>query len=295
MIDELKNLVENDIDLKDDEKFCAILGLNPSKGARSPLLWNAVFNKKSLPLKMIPLDVKQDNIHHVLTLLDNSQNFVAGALAVPYKEEAFNFFLNRLDSTVKKIGAINCLYRNNGQLTGINTDGEGAISALTSEVHRKDFEKVIVLGSGGTAKAVAAYLSPELGNVKNLVIASRNKNKGSLIADKCFGTWIDWDDIQSNINDIDLLVNCTTVGSESDIKNSPISEKQIIDVPKSAIIYDVIYQPIKTRLLEIADKNELMNLGGLKMNLEQAVIACHKGLNGSYSLEEIRNIMREVE
>ena len=228
-------------------------------------------------------------------MFDNNQDFVAGALAVPYKEVAFNFFLNRLDSTVKKIGAINCLYRNNGQLTGINTDGEGAISALTSQVHKKQFKKVIVLGSGGTAKAVAAYLSPEIGNVKNLVIASRNNNEGSLIAEKCLGTWIDWHDIQSNINDIDLLVNCTTIGSESDIKNSPISEKQITNIPKSAIIYDVIYQPIQTRLLEIADKNDFVNLGGLKMNLEQAVIACHKGLNGTYSLEEIRNIMRDVE
>lgn len=51
MIDELRNLVENDIDLKNNEKFCAILGLNPSKGARSPLLWNAVFKKKIITAK----------------------------------------------------------------------------------------------------------------------------------------------------------------------------------------------------------------------------------------------------
>lgn len=294
MIEELKKLVENEIDLRSDEKFCAILGLTPSQGARSPLLWNAVFKEKSLALRMIPLDIKVENIDKILTLLDSNENFVAGALAVPYKETAFNFFLNRLDSTVKKIGAVNCLYRKNGELTAMNTDGEGAISALVSSVSIEKFEKVMILGSGGTAKAVAAYTSPQLGNVNHLTIASRNKIEGSKIADKCSGHWLDWKDIGHKLHDIDLLINCTTIGSEANIEQSPISEEQIKLLPKSAIIYDVIYQPLETKFLKIANNAGLTSLGGLKMNLEQAVIACHKGLDGIYMLEDIREIMRKV-
>lgn len=295
MIEDLRKLIENSIDIKSDEKFCAILGLNPSQGARSPSLWNEVFKEKSLPLRMIPLDVSVENINDVFALLDKNTNFVAGALAVPYKEKAFNFFYNRLDETVKKIGAVNCLYRTNGKLTAVNTDGEGSISALISEVGNKNYEKVIILGSGGTAKAVAAFLSPDLGKVRQLIIAARNKNEGSFIANKCSGSWIDWSDISKEIQDTDLIINCTTIGSHTDINNTPISEIEMESISKSAIIYDVVYQPIETKLLKIANNHNLKCLGGLSMNLEQAVIACFKALDGQYTIESIREIMQKVD
>lgn len=292
MIEELSELIENSVDLKTDEKFCAIIGLNPSKGARSPLLWNAVFKEKSLPIRMIPLDVNSENILKILTLLDKNKNFVAGALAVPYKETAFNFFHDRLNKTVKKIGAVNCIYRSDdGLLTAVNTDGEGAISALTSEFGDNKFKKAMILGSGGTAKAVAAFLAPDLGKVDNLTIASRNKEDGSVIAEKCGATWISWQDITSELENVDLLVNCTTVGSQSDIDNSPLSGEQIKMLPNSSTVYDVVYQPQQTKFLRFAQSYGLKNLGGLQMNLEQAVIACHKALNEEYPLDIIRKIM----
>lgn len=295
MIDELSRLIENVIDIRDNEKFCAIIGLNPSKGARSPSLWNSVFENMSIPMRMIPLDVTDTNIIAVLEFLENNPNFVAGALAVPYKEIAFDHFYSRLDPTVKKIGAVNCILRKpDGRLSAVNTDGEGAVSALEAAVGIRKYKKAIVLGSGGTAKAVAAYLSPELGFVESLCIASRSKVPGLEVAESCGADWLAWSDISVELPDVDLVVNCTTVGSQSDVHSSPLTETQLGMLATSAIVYDVIYQPTNTKLLQFSEAIGLLGLGGLGMNLEQAVIACGKALGDSVPSNKIRKIMLTV-
>ena len=82
----LRNLTTNEFSLNDNEKFTAIIGLNPSTGARSPVLWNSVFKKYYNNLKMIPLDVEEKNTYELLKILEDNINFLGGAVSAPYKE-----------------------------------------------------------------------------------------------------------------------------------------------------------------------------------------------------------------
>ena len=70
-----------------NKNFYAIIGENPSKGARSPKLWNACFRKLKVKEKMIPIDIRRENFKNTFKRLMNNKNYLGGAVAVPYKEE----------------------------------------------------------------------------------------------------------------------------------------------------------------------------------------------------------------
>ena len=291
----LKRLCDNPITIEDGKPYTAILGRNPSMGARSPRLWNAVFTDLGVQSRMIPLDIEKSNIQDVLAVLDSDTSFMGGAVAVPYKEIVFKFFFDRLDDTNKKIGAINSIFRDpTGMLTGINTDGSGAISSLTAEFGYDSFGKVLILGAGGTAKAIAMYLSTEKNLTDDIVIASRSEMQGRELADACRGRWLHWDLIPDVLNSLGMVVNCTTIGSRTNILNSPLSEQELATLPPNCIVYDVNYDPNPTVLLDLAKAKGLKTLDGLSMNREQAVIACKKVLANDISIQKVRKIMSKV-
>ena len=82
----INNLIENNVDTEKIRSYAAIIGETPSKGARSPLLWNAAFKAHDLDQSMVPLDVSQKNIIRLLDELNSDKNYIGGAVAVPYKE-----------------------------------------------------------------------------------------------------------------------------------------------------------------------------------------------------------------
>jgi len=288
----LGRFCQNSITIEDNSSYAAILGLNPSQGARSPKLWNAVFKELQLPARMIPLDIEPSHIREVLAVLDKDQNFLGGAVAVPYKEDVFKYFFDRLDDTSKKIGAVNCIFRDScGALTAMNTDGFGAVSSLIAKFGSANFGRVLVLGAGGTAKAIAAFLSAQEGLTDGMVIASRDEVRGRKLAEACLAKWVHWNNISDVVRDIGLVVNCTTVGSRSNIDNSPLSEGQLAALPTNTIVYDVNYDPCPTMLLALAKSRGLKSLDGLDMNLEQAVIAFGKVSTSNLPLAKIREIM----
>ena len=75
---------------------------------------------------------------------------------------------------------------------------------------------------------------------------------------------------------------------------SPLSKEQIANLKKSTIVFDIIYQPLKTKLLEITDNSGLATLNGLEMNLEQAVLAYQYAVKSNKNLDEIRKIMSQI-
>ena len=95
------SLINNKIKIDHLEKYAGIIGENPSNGARSPKLWNAVFETANMNFKMIPLDVSKENIIDLLNNLNEDKKFIGGAVAVPYKEEIANW-LGKNISTKQK-------------------------------------------------------------------------------------------------------------------------------------------------------------------------------------------------
>jgi shikimate dehydrogenase len=257
-------------------------------------LWNAAFNEYGLNSSMVPLDVTRDNILNLLDDLNQDANFIGGAIAVPYKEVVAKWLGKNTTSEAKNIGAVNCLYRNdNGELEGTNTDGEAALRSYESKYGSVKGKTVAVLGTGGAAKAVAAYFSTGVESDGEVMIVGRSKH-GRDFADNIKINWIDWSELNDRLTTIDLIINCTTVGFEEQEKLSPLTGEQIQQLKKSAVVFDIIYQPIDTVLRKITRNSGRSEMGGLAMNLEQAVLAFNYTNSEENNEVTTRKIMQSV-
>lgn len=272
-----------------NEKYSAILGLNPSKGARSPKLWNKVYRKISLNERMIPIDILQKNFKKKFKLLKIDKNFLGGAVTTPYKETTFKALDTIKDKRIKLIGAVNCLYRNKkNKLVGTNTDGEASLEVFKNEIKNKKINKLknfAILGYGGAGKAVVAYFSSYYKNSKIIVFVRKKRNKNFKNV-----YFIKFKDFNKHVDKINAIINCTSVGFMN--KKSPLTDFQVSLLKNCSVIFDIIYQPKITKLMAIAKKYNIFTFNGLKMNLEQAVIAFKITNKLNFSSEKIRRLMK---
>ena len=274
----INNLVENEIKISTKKKYVAIIGRNPSKGARSPKLWNAAFKKHKIDMLMYPLDVKKKNLNKLIKKLDDDINFLGGSVAVPYKEDIYRILRKKIDRISNKIGSVNCLYRDKKtkKIFGFNTDGYGALECLKDNISNLQKRNIIIFGLGGAGKSVVAVLENYV--KKKIIVYVRNLNKHKNYS-RNFKFILK--KIPIEINDLescDVLINTTTVGS-LDNKKTIINEGLVKKLKKDCFVFDIIYQPLKTELINISKKSNLKTANGLFMNLEQAVIAFHKTIS----------------
>ena len=171
--------VSNDLLNIKVEKYCAILGSNPSKGARSPLLWNKCFETMNLPYYFFPFDVEKSRLGKLIDYLRSDDSFLGGAVAAIHKEIIIDF-IDEVEEEAKIIGAVNLIYRKKNKLIGANTDGLGGISSLANHMNL-DLDNfasgkiATVVGTGGAAKAIAVYLSKAIGKSGKIFIAGRSR------------------------------------------------------------------------------------------------------------------------
>jgi shikimate dehydrogenase len=270
----LNTLISNKNLIIKTKKYTSIIGLFPSKGARSPKLWNRAFKKYGIKNEMVPFDVKIKNLPRLMKYLNKDQNFIGGCVTVPYKERIFKLLKNNITKTSKKIGAVNCLFRNKrGQLFGTNTDGEAALKSFENKFGRVKYKNILLLGPGGAGKAVASYFSKALKKNKMLTIVGRSSDSKKF-AKKIGAKWQTFKNISKiKFNEIDVIINCTSIGFLTKKNNSPISKNLFKNLNKNVKIFDIIYQPKETKLIKLAKKKKLKTLNGLDMNLIQAVLA----------------------
>ncbi len=265
--------IENKISLDDiGKKFFVIIGVSPSKNARSPILWNAAFKKHKKKFKMIPLDVKKKNIGKVINLLKKNPNFYGGAITNPYKEFIYKKFKKNADKITNQIKSVNCIYRKKKNFFVTNTDGEAALMSFKEKFKITRRNKILIMGFGGVGKSVAFYFNYEAKIKKSkLIVSTRYKN----INQKKFKliNFINYKEINKNISKFNIIINCTDIGFDKKKNVCPIPERLIKKINKKAVIFDVIYNPIETKFLKISKKENLHTLNGEKMNLLQAALA----------------------
>jgi len=266
----LRQLVKNSLPLALPKAFALIVGSSTSKGVRSPKLWNAAYAALSLDGAMFPVDVAADKLSALLNLLDADHRVVGVAVAAPYKTDLAVLLAGRLTATAKRCGSINLMSRDStGRLHGSNTDGVGAIESLR-EVHPGFVNsQVLVLGCGGTGRAVIATLVDEA-KPSQVTVATRSDKHTDWLAgigvDECTS------DLQgADVSRFDVVINCTTLGWGQQSESSPLSDDQIAALHANCTVFDVVYQPDPTRLLQKAHQRGLRTLSGTRMNLLQAV------------------------
>ena len=275
------------------KKYAAIIGLNPSEGARSPKLWNKVYREINADIEMICIDIKEPSLlNKSLKNLKDDKDFLGGCIAFPYKEKTAEYLgLTNVDQVSRPIGSVNCLYRSpNGELKGANTDGDAALSSFLSLVSKNQIKQILIAGLGGAGKAVATYISQELIPKGTKIICSSRSNQTSF-CQRINVDWFSWDSLQSLISECDAFINCTTIGTGDQNNLSPIDFRDI-STSKLRFVFDIIYDPSPTLLLKQSSKQNINTKGGLEMNLLQAVKAFKLVNNFKITTDEILKIMK---
>ena len=295
MFKTLNTMIENNISEPNFDFYTVIIGQKPSQGAKSPKLWNKVYDYEEKKAQMIPLDVREDKLEQVFNYLKEDKQCLGGAVAVPYKEKIFNLIKDNVEEEIRAIGAVNCFHRpTNGSLinkfTGTNTDGEAALEPIRQRLIESQNLTIGLLGFGGAGKAILAFLLRDFEEKhkfclfnRNLVHA-RNAKKNELYS-------YTFNDLDTFLPHIDLLLNATSVGHLESIDKTPVPAKLLAKAKKNLVVYDIIYDPIKTILLKDSEEKGLKTINGLRMNLIQAVLAYSYTNQTSLAKEEIYKIM----
>ncbi|WP_051341099.1 shikimate dehydrogenase family protein [Azospirillum halopraeferens] len=291
----LPDLIGNTV-TPDTARYAAILGLSPSRGARSPQLWNAAFAAMGADARMLPMDVAPDRLEAVVAALRDDPRFIGGAVAMPHKQ-AILPFLDRVEPEAAAIGAVNALYRDGAALVGANTDGAGALARIEELMDgRLGSARVLLIGTGGAGCAVAAFLA---GRVAALALCNRTAARAQALAATLEGAVrvVPWPPTTADLAQTDVLVNGSAVGFRDGPPGTPLGPDAaalLAAMPADALVYDVIYQPEETELLAAARARGLRTANGLGMNLDQAVIAFAKACPGAPDRATLRRIMAEA-
>jgi shikimate dehydrogenase len=190
-------------------------------------------------------------------------------ITLPYKQEALKF-CDSIDAAAKRAGAVNTIVIDRDRkLFGTNTDIYGFVQNLKSRFPQWSPESapVAVIGSGGAARAVIIGLQDHL-NVKNIKLFNRSKNRALKLSTDLGGsiTVLNLNQLSSELSDVSMLINTTSLGMSGQNK----LEINITHLPKKCIVYDIVYSPLKTRLLEAARDQGNPTVDGLGMLLYQA-------------------------
>lgn len=267
-------------------KYCLIIGGKGIHKARSPKIWNYFFKKSNIDAQMIPLMVDRSEISNLLKFLSKDPKFLGGSVAKPHKEIVFKNVKN-LD-LAKKIKSVNCIFKINTTLFGDNTDGYGFIKSLRKYKKLKTINNSIVLGYGGVGKSITHYLDSQL-NKKSKIYLFRRKLTKTNLSKKTKSR--NWGNLSSEIKNVDLVVNCTSLGDINNVNKSPIFFKDSNIFNKKAFFFDAIYNPKVTSFIEYAKYNNFDNLNGLQMNLFQAIRAIYLAMNKKIPQKKIEQIL----
>jgi shikimate dehydrogenase len=181
------------------------------------------------------------------------------SVTIPHKIEAMKY-LDEIDDTALKIGAVNTVINSEGRLKGYNSDGIGAVKAL-SEKTKIMGKSVAIIGAGGAARALGFCIKKEGGRI---TVVSRNRKKGEMLAEDLSADYRPLSDVGEM--KCDILINATPAGMYPNTDEMPVEGRHL---EKGMIVMDVVYNPIKTRLLQEAERTGCTTVDGVSMFIYQ--------------------------
>ena len=238
----------------------------------SPAFQQAAFDHHSLPVKYHAWPTHPDLLEAKVSSLRGGE-YLGANVTVPHKEHVAGL-VDRLDAAAAAIGAVNTIVRENDSLAGYNTDAYGFVTSLrvTGGFDPRG-KRAVLLGAGGAARAAVFALAEE--GVRSLVIANRTLERAESLAASVGGAVHDLaavplggPGLERAVSDADLIVNSTSVGMQGGDAGS-VSPLRAELIPASALVYDMVYNPARTPLLEEAAEAGAACLGGLPMLVYQ--------------------------
>ena len=255
-------------------KLVGLLG-NPLGHSFSPAMHNRAFETLDLNYFYMPIEVTAADLEDVVRGISR-MNFVGYNITIPHKIEIMQY-LDHIDELADGIGAVNTVKIENGVSTGYNTDGIGYIQTLETEAEISVAGKrCLILGCGGGARAIAMTLAFQ--NVEQIILCNRTEQKAhdlcaeinANVRECCRVVPMKSSAIKAAISHLDVLINTTSIGMHPDEDRMPLDADLI---PEGIVVSDIVYNPLKTKLLQVADEKGCRIVYGLGMLVYQGVEA----------------------
>jgi shikimate dehydrogenase len=249
-------------------RVCSVIG-DPIEHTLSPTIHNAAFNHLELDFVFLAFRVKAADLENAIQGM-RGLGIHGLNVTMPHKSTVIGC-LDEVDSTVKFLGSANTILNKDGKLSGFNTDGIGALKALRENGAELSEKKMLLLGAGGAAKAIAFSLAEEVGE---LVVLNRAAEKAKKLAEalertlnkKVVGGSLSPDTIVKNLQDSDVLINATSVGMHPEANQSIVPPQWL---RSDLTVMDIVYNPVETKLAKDAKAAGAKVVSGVEMLIYQ--------------------------
>jgi shikimate dehydrogenase len=251
---------------------------DPVEHSRSPQMHNAAFAKAGLDYVYVPFHVRPDDLADAIAGF-KAINVVGINVTLPHKQAVIRS-VTSISREAELIGAVNTLTFVEGNIYGDNTDAPGVLKALEEDGNMSVpvGENAIVLGAGGAARAVVVALA--LRGVASITIANRTVEKAVSLAEEMDrktgvsmqGMGLTDEGLPLAVRESKLLVNTATTSMD-------VTQPLLISadwLQPNTIVYDIVYTPPVTPLMQAATERGCQTLGGIGMLVHQGAIAFEK-------------------
>ena len=244
----------------------AIIG-DPVVQSLSPAMHNAVFHQRRLDWTYVAMEVHEDALTGVLQTL-GGKSINAFSVTMPHKEKVFEMLstasndLGEVDESAKAARSVNTIAIRSGRMFGSNTDGDGCCNAIEQAGVGIAGSRVVVVGAGGTARAIVATL--ERRGASDVAVINRTESRAQdVIAAATVARIGSAEDIAT----ANILINATSVGMGS--QESPVDAARL---HSSLVVLDAVYHPLETTLLRDAKRAGAKTVDGLWMLVHQGAL-----------------------
>ena len=268
-------------------RICGIIG-DPVEHSMSPVMHNAAFEALGLDYAYLSFHVRGEELKEAINGM-RALHIAGLNVTIPHKMAVIPF-LDKLDPLAERMGAVNTIASENGELAGYNTDASGFLQALRAQGVEPDGKSIVILGAGGAAKGISFILA---GAGASLVILNRTLSRAEELASqiaryyhqKMEAMTLNEANLKRAFEEADVLVNTTSVGMVPDVDRTPVPGNLL---NSRLAVSDIVYNPLETRLLREAKAAGARTINGLDMLVWQGALAFEKWTGQEAPFEVMR-------
>ncbi len=274
-------------------RFCMVIG-DPIAHSLSPAIHNAAYAE--LGLDFVYVACRVTDVKGALAGMRALDNFRGMSVTIPHKVSVMQL-MDEIGDVDRAIGAINTVVHEPDRLVGLNTDGPGALKALVDAGVDLGGKNVLMLGSGGAARAIAFTLAWDNRLAQLKLLDIDRAMLANLAADLTAGTRaaivsevMTEEVLAAAMATADVIIHCTPIGMH------PKTDASLVPPAlfrPGQVVFDVVYTPLETRLLADARAKGLQTISGVEMFVNQAVLQFERFTGADAPIEVMRRVVME--
>jgi shikimate dehydrogenase len=275
------------MDISGKTRVCGVIG-DPIEHSLSPIMHNAAFQALQLDYVFLAFKVKPAEVENAVNGM-RALNIRGLNVTMPHKSTVMNY-LDRTDLSAQIVNSVNTILNKESKLFGFNTDGIGALKALKENGVEPKGRKVLLLGAGGAARAIAYTMAKE---ADELAVLNRTMKEAQALAKllekaankKIVAGSLSPVEIQHNLQDSDILINATSIGMKPKADESLVAPKLL---RPDLSVMDIVYNPIETKLAKDAKAAGAKVISGVEMLIYQGAASFELWTGKSAPVEVMR-------